>query len=173
MDRFVVAKKNKFEGHNCCSTANCPFYPSLFLWEISCWVSNEKLFPFSLPLCVQGKRLVSCAKNLFSSSLILGSGVPILEIEPLPELLLQSSKGVKTKILKANAAQRNRNAKIISVGLQDQEKSHLIWVTGLAQSWKNLFRKGSVSQELWKMLELGQPDSECDSGGSNSPGWDA
>ena len=48
--------------------------------------------------------------------------MPILEIEPLPELLLQSSKGVKTEILKANAAQRNRNVKIISVGLQDQEK---------------------------------------------------
>ena len=96
--------------------------------------------------------------------------MPILEIEPLPELLLQSSKGVKTEILKANAAQRNRNVKIISVGLQDQEKSHLIWVTGLAQSWKNLLRKGSISQELLKMLELGQADSECDSGGSNSPG---
>lgn len=95
--------------------------------------------------------------------------MPILEIEPLPELL-QSSKGVKTEMLKANAVQRNRNAKIISVGVQDQEKSHLIWVTELAQSWKNLLRKGGISQELWEMLELGQPDSECDPGGSDSPG---
>lgn len=95
--------------------------------------------------------------------------MPILEIEPLPELL-QSSKGVKTEMLKANAVQRNRNAKIISVGVQDQEKSHLIWVTELAQSWKNLLRKGGISQELWEMLELGQPDSECDPGGSGSPG---
>ena len=76
-------------------------------------------------------------------------------------------------MLKANAVQRNRNAKIISVGVQDQEKSHLIWVTELAQSWKNLLRKGGISQELWEMLELGQPDSECDPGGSGSPGWAA
>ena len=121
MDRYVAAKRTNSKVVIVVALLIVLFIPHCFSEKFHAESQMRNFSHYLFLFLVARARDDYCDKNLFRSCLILGSSVPILEIEPLPELL-QSSKGVETEILKANAVQKNRNAKIISVGDQDQEK---------------------------------------------------